>query len=84
MFESQKTKTDSPQISLTLEEILCRDWKQFLAGSSCRSWNFTPLNLKDFGAWNHCLAGSANWKFRVAESSKTRNWRMDAKNLFWP
>jgi hypothetical protein len=50
--------------------IPCRDEKQFLAGSTRKSGNFTPSPVRNSGVLEAYIAGSANWKLSLAASSK--------------
>jgi hypothetical protein len=49
--------------------IPCRDLNQFLAGSTRKSSNFTPLLRLNFAVLEAYIAGSTNWKLSLAESS---------------
>jgi hypothetical protein len=55
---------------LRLEAFPCRDAKQFLAGSLSESRHFRVLILRSVLKLEAYIAGSANWKIRLAESSK--------------
>lgn len=54
---------------VSLEAFLCRDSKQFLAGSTAEFKDFSPPTLPDFDCLEPYIAGSANWKLSLAESS---------------